>query len=148
MHGKQGKDGLVTHVDRTSRLLAWGRTNDRSATSFRHATQRALAWVPASLRKTLTLDNGTEMAEHQAIAQTLNLKTYFADPYSPWQRGTKEQTNGLIRRYFPKGTDFSKVSDKALDDVVLKINQRPRKCLGFRTPYDVFADALRGALAT
>ena len=147
MHGKQGKEGLVTHVDRASRLLAWSRAKDRSAT-FRQATESALSWVPKSLRKTLTLDNGSEMAEHQKIAETLTLKTYFADPYSPWQRGTNEQTNGLIRRYFPKGTDYRKVSDQALDAVVLKINQRPRKCLGYRSPHDVFADALRVALAT
>ena len=148
VHGKQGRDGLATHTDRKSRLLTWGRTADRSARSFRQATEQALSWVPTSLRKTLTLDNGTEMAEHQQIAKTLGLQTFFADPYSPWQRGTNEQINGLIRRYFPKGTDFSKVSDQALDEVVLKINQRPRKCLGYRSPYDVFADALRVALAT
>lgn len=148
VHGKQGKEGLVTQVDRATRLLTWGRAKDRSAASFRQATEAALSWAPKSLRKTLTLDNGTEMAEPQKMAETLNLKTYFADPYSPWQRRTNEQTNGLIRRYFPKGTDFSKVSDKALDEVVLKINQRPRKCLGYRSPYDVFADALRVALAT
>jgi IS30 family transposase len=147
VHGQQGRDALATHTDRKSRLLAWGRTGDRSAQSFREATEQALAWVPKSLRKTLTLNNGTEMAEHQQIAERLGMETYFADPYSPWQRGTNEQTHGLLRRYFPKGTDFSKVSDQALDEVVLKINQRPRKCLGYRTPYDVFADALRVALA-
>lgn len=148
MHGKQGRDGLAIHTDRKSRLLTWGRTVDRSARSFRQATERALSWGATSLRKTLTSDNGTEMAEHQQIAKTLGLQTFFADPYSPWQRGTNEQINGLIRRYFPKGTDFSKVSDQALDEVVLKINQRPRKCLVYRSPYDVFADVLRVALAT
>lgn len=148
VHGRQGKGGLVTHVDRASRFLALGRIADRSANGFRLATVKALSWVPSTLRKTLTLDNGTEMAEHQAIAQTLSLDTYFADPYAPWQRGTNEQTNGLLRRYFPKGTDFDTVSDEALDAVVLKINQRPRKCLGYQTPYDVFAEALRAALAS
>ena len=88
------------------------------------------------------------MAEHQEIAKHLSLDTYFADPYSPWQRGTTEQTNGLLRGYFPKGTDFDKVDDEALEAVVLKINQRPRKCLGYQAPYDVFAEALCGALAT
>ncbi len=144
VHGKQRRDSLATHTDRKSRLLTWGRTHDRSAHSFREATERALGWVPTSLRKTLTLDNGTEMAKHQQIAKTLGLKTFFADPYSPWQRGTNEQINGLIRRYFPKGTDFiSKVSNQRLDEGVLKINQRPRKCLGYWTPYNVFADAQR-----
>ena len=148
VHGKQGKEGLVTHVDRASRFLALGRSPDRSASAFRQATEQALQWVPTGLCNTLTLDNGTEMAEHQQIGETLGMKTYFADPYSPWQRGTNEQTNGLLRRYFPKGTDFSKVSDQALNEVVLKINQRPRKCLGYQAPYDVFAEALRCALAT
>lgn len=148
VHGKQGRSGLVTHVDRKSRFLVWGRIADRSASSFRQATERALSWVPIALRKTLTLDNGTEMAEHQDIAKTLNLQTYFADPYSPWQRGTNEQCNGLLRRYFPKGTDFSKVSDQTLEEVVRQINQRPRKCLDYQSPYDVFAEALRCALAT
>jgi IS30 family transposase len=72
---------------------------------------------------------------------------YFADPYSPWQRGTNEQTNGLMRRYFPKGTDFSKVTQQEVDVVVEKINKRPRKCLGYRSPYEVFAEALRCELA-
>lgn len=111
-------------------------------------TDPTFLWVPRSLRKTLTLDNGTEMAEHQEIAKSLTLDTYFADPYSPWQRGSNEQINGLLRRYFPKGTDFDTVTDQELEAVVLKINQRPRKCLGYQVPYDVFAEALRGALAT
>lgn len=148
VHGRQGRGGLVTHVDRASRYLALGRVADHSAAAFRAATEQALCWVPGALRKTLTLDNGTEMAEHQVIAKRLSLATYFAAPYAPWQRGTNEQTNGLLRRYFPKGTDFDKVSDKTLEAVVLKINQRPRKCLGYQAPYDVFAEALRGALAT
>jgi len=76
------------------------------------------------------------------------MAVYFAHPHSPWQRGANEQVNGLIRHYFPKGTDFSKVTQAELEAIVLKINQRPRKCLNYRAPYDVFADALRGALVT
>jgi IS30 family transposase len=72
---------------------------------------------------------------------------YFADPFAPWQRGTNEQTNGMIRRYFPKGTDFSNVTQEEVAVVIEKVNKRPRKCLGYRPPYEVFAEALRCALA-
>lgn len=148
VEGGKGKGGMVTHVDRASRLLTATLLPDKRAESFTHSTLKALGWVPRALCKTLTLDNGTENADFKTIEREKGMKVYFADPYSPWQRGSNEQVNGMLRRYFPKGTDFRTVTQEEVDEVVLKINQRPRKCLGYRAPYDVFADALRGALAT
>lgn len=146
--GKKNRSGLATHVERTTRFLVAGRLKNRRAATFTAATNRLLGWVPESLCHTLTLDNGTENAAHADIAHAKTMDVYFAHPHAPWQRGANEQVNGLIRRYFPKGTDFRKVTDKQIDEVVLKINQRPRKCLNYQSPYEVFAEALRGALAT
>lgn len=146
--GRKGRGGLVTHLERVSRLLVAGRIRNKRADTFAAKTKRLLGWVPKSLCHTLTLDNGTENAAHESIAEAKAMDVYFAHPHAPWQRGANEQVNGLIRRYFPKGTDFKKVTDEQIDEVVLKINQRPRKCLNYQSPYEVFAEALRGALAT
>lgn len=103
--------------------------------------------IPVRLRYTLTLDNGKEFARFHDIEKNSGLKIYFADPYSAWQRGTNENTNGSLRRYFPKGTDFGAVAEKALVEVVKKLNHRPRKCLDYRTPHEVFKEACCGAVA-
>jgi len=87
---------------------------------------------------TLTSDNGKEFSRYKTISKELNADFYFAHPYSSWERGTNENTNGLLRRFFPKGTDFDKVSQENIEEVVEKLNNRPRKCLGFRTPNEVF----------
>lgn len=145
---RKNRGGLVTHVERATRFLVAGRARNKQATTFTAITHALLHWVPKPLCQTLTLDNGTENAGHEEIAQHKGMAVYFADPHAPWQRGSNEQINGLIRRYFPKGTDFRKVSDAQVEQVVLAINQRPRKCLHYQSPYDVFAEALRGALAT
>ena len=97
---------------------------------------------------TLTLDNGSEFADHQRMAAALSMATYFCDPYCSGQRGTNENTNGLLRQYHPKGTDFSKVSQRALNRVVEEFNNRPRKRLGYRTPAEVFWGEYSGALRT
>ncbi len=89
---------------------------------------------------------GKEFAAFKRVEQTIGIRVFFADPYSAWQRGTNENTNGLIRRFYPKGTDFSKVSDDELARVAHWINNRPRKCLGYRTPHEVVQNALSGAL--
>ena len=145
---RKNRGGLVTHVEWATRFLVAGRAKNKQATTFTAVTQQLLGWVPKSLCRTLTLDNGTENAGHELIAQDKGMAVYFAHPHAPWQRGANEQVNGLIRRYFPKGTDFRKVTDAQVEEVVMKINQRPRKCLHYQSPYDVFAEALRGALAT
>jgi IS30 family transposase len=90
--------------------------------------------LPATLRRSLTWDRGHEMAKHKSFMVDTNVKVYFCDPQSPWQRGTNENTNGLLRQYFPKKTDLSGYSQSDLDKVALRLNQRPRKTLGFETP--------------
>lgn len=144
----KNRGGIATFVERTTRFLIAGHLPDKQASTFAQAATELFSWVPDSLCLTVTLDNGTEMAAHADFSQDKTMNVYFAHPHSPWQRGANEQVNGLIRHFFPKGTDFSKVSPAELEAVVLKINQRPRKCLNYRAPYDVFADALRGALVT
>lgn len=101
------------------------------------AQQHIFSRLPAQARKTVTMDNGRENHLHIKL-KGLGMSTFFCDPYSSWQRGTNEHHNGLIRRYLPKKTDFSILTQQDLDDIVEEINDRPRKCLGFYTPKEVF----------
>jgi IS30 family transposase len=102
--------------------------------------------IPRRLRHTLTVDNGREFSQFKEIEARTGLAVYFADPYAAWQRGTNENTNGLLRYYFPKGTDFRNIPEKEVAQVVKKLNNRPRKCLNYQTPHEVFRQALCGAL--
>lgn len=103
--------------------------------------------IPRKMRKTLTVDNGSEFADFKEFEKKTGLDIYFAKPYSPWQRGANENTNGLLRQYFPKGTDFKKVTEEDVIQAVKSLNNRPRKCLGYRTPCEIFWKEARGALA-
>jgi len=147
VEGSKGGGHLTTHVERKSRYLIAGKLNDKTAAETSKITATAFRRIPRKLRHTLTLDNGKEFARFKEIEKNTGLTVYFADPYSAWQRGLNENTNGLLRRYFPKGVDFKSVSEKSLAEVVKKLNHRPRKCLGYRTPHEVFMDAKRGAVA-
>jgi IS30 family transposase len=98
------------------------------------ALSRHVRKLPATLRRSLTWDRGLEMAQHKSFTVATDVKVYFCDPQSPWQRGTNENTNGLLRQYFPKRTDLSGFSQSELDKVAKRLNQRPRKTLGFETP--------------
>ena len=109
------------------------------ATSAREGFTKKLRHVPALLRKTLTYDRGKERAEHAQFAHRLAIQIFFADPYSPWQRGTNENTNGLLRQYLPKGTDLSGYTQRELNAIAHRLNTRPRKCLDFATPLEVYA---------
>jgi len=145
--GKRGVGALATHVERQSRYLMADKLADRKAGSFNATAIPAYQALPNGLRRTLTLDNGKEFSQFKELEEQTGLKVYFAEPYAAWQRGTNENTNGLLRFYFPKGTDFRRLSEKALAGAVHKLNNRPRKCLGYRTPQEVFYEALSGALA-
>lgn len=136
--GKNNDGFIVTLVERTSRLLCAVKTQTKKACEVAQAVIDTLLDRPASWLKTLTFDNGTEFAHHERIAEALPLNVYFADPYASYQRGTNENTNGLIRRYLPKGRSFADLTQRQLDSIVDQINNRPRKCLEYRTPNEVF----------
>jgi IS30 family transposase len=139
--GARNGSAVGTLVERTTRLVLLARMEGTDATSAREGCTKKLRHVPALLRKTLTYDRGKEMAEHAQLAQRLNIRVFFADPYSPWQRGTNENTNGgLLRQYLPKGTDLSGYTQRELNAIAHRLNTRPRKCLNFATPLEVYAE--------
>ena len=137
--GARNGSAVGTLVERTTRLVILARMDGTDATSAREGFAKKLRHVPASLRKTLTYDRGKEMAEHERLAQRLAIRVFFADPYSPWQRGTNENTNGLLRQYLPKGTDLSGYTQRELNAIAHRLHTRPRKCLDFATPLEVYA---------
>ena len=114
--------------------------NGHTAADVQDAIIGKLAGLPHSLRLSLTWDQGSELAQHRKIASELGLDVYFCDPHSPWQRGTNENTNGLLREYFPKHQDIAQYPDDYIEKAVLALNNRPRKCLQWRTPYEVHFD--------
>ncbi|GGY12159.1 IS30 family transposase [Litchfieldella qijiaojingensis] len=141
------QSGLVTLVERRSGYLLAARLPNITAELMQKAMIRLLKPRRGAV-KTITLDNGSEFAGHEAVAKAVTAATYFCAPYCSSQRGTNENTNGLIRQYFPKGTDFREVTDSELRAVVKKLNNRPRKRLGYRTPAQVFLGEYSGALGT
>ena len=126
-----------THVERKSGYLIVFRIDDRQDNAFNTATIKAFSSVPDKLKKSFTVDNGKEFAAHKELSDATGMKAYFCDPYSPWQRGTNENTNGLLRQIFSKGTSFANISYDDLQHIVDLINNCPRKRLGFRTPLEV-----------
>lgn len=137
--GAGQKSAIGTLVERKSRFTLIARLKDRRAPTVRRAFVRKLISVDEGLRKSLTYDNGTEMAQHKRLSRQTGMQVFFAHPYSSWERGTNENTNGIIRRYFPKGTDFRTVGEQQLMEVQNKLNSRPRKVLGFLTPAEALA---------
>ncbi len=136
--GKNHKGAILSHVDRKSKYTRLVLLPDRSANSVQKACALRLAKLKAFI-KTITYDNGKEFAGHQKISKILQCDIYFAKPYHSWQRGLNEHTNGLVRQYFPKGTDFTKLTQTQIQTIEDKLNQRPRKSLAYKTPYEVFA---------
>ena len=135
--GKGHKQAIVSLTERKSRLTLIAKVKRKSAELVSQSVQRLLEPIAAKVF-TLTSDNGKEFARHQEISTALQADFYFAHPYSSWERGLNENTNGLIRQYFPKKHDFTTITEKAISMVMNKLNNRPRKCLGFKTPNQVF----------
>ena len=125
---------IATHVERTSRYAVLCKIPDRTA----DATVTAFLTIPKRKRRSFTTDHGKEFANHREILQLLNCKVYFADPHAPWQRGTNENFNGLLRQFFPKRTSFAEVTQEDVEAIAKMLNRRPRKCLGWKTPEEVF----------
>ena len=146
---RSSRSTLLIHLPR---LEGWGETSPvkngpalggYGAEAMNAALTTAITTLPEQLRKTLTWDRGKEMSAHAHFALETGTKVFFADPHSPWQRPTNENTNGVLRQYFPKGTDLSRWSAADLEAIALAVNNRPRKVLGWKTPAEVFAEQLR-----
>ncbi len=135
--GSRWRTGVLTLVERKSCLTHLGHLRNKSAPVTATAVTRCLRPLSASVR-TLTVDNGQEFARHQIITARLKTPVYFAEPYAPWQRGTVENVNGLLRQYFPRTLDFTTLTTQQLRNAEDRLNHRPRKCLGYRTPHEVF----------
>lgn len=141
--GKDGKSAIATLVERKTRFVMLVRLGrNRTAEEVRKALTTRILGLPEQLRRTLTWDRGTEMAQHARFSIDTNVKVYFCDPHSPWQRGSNENTNGLLRQYFPKGTPLSGYTQQELDDVAHELNGRPRMTLGWKNPAKAFAQAV------
>ena len=140
--GAFNRSAIGTLVERTTLFTVLSRMEDASAESALSGFGHVLNRIESQKRLSLTYDQGKEMTEHQRLTQATGVKVYFADPHSPWQRGINENTNGLLRQYFPKGTDLGGFTQEELDAVAWQLNTRPRKSLGFKCPAELFsADA-------
>jgi len=148
IEGKRSTGYMATHVERKSRYLIAAKLANKKAESLTSKSIKAFTRIPKMMRQTLTVDNGKEFSRFKELEYKTGLTVYFADPYSAWQRGTNENTNGLLRQYFPKGTDFKKITEEDLAFALKKLNHRPRKCLSYRSPHEVFWQASSGALTT
>jgi len=134
---------IATLVERHSRFVMLVAVDGKDTRSVTRALSRQVRRLPEQLRSSLTWDRGTEMADHARFTIATDVKVYFCDPQSPWQRGSNENTNGLLRQYLPKGTDLSKLTQPQLDVIAAKLNTRPRETLAFKTPADTLNAALR-----
>jgi transposase, IS30 family len=135
--GKQRRGGLVTLVERKSGFALVSKVQRLKARNVGRSATRQLALLPRGLRRTATFDNGKEFADHKRIARATAIDIYFARPYHAWERGSNESFNGLLRQFFPKGTDFTGISPLEVKHVHNLLNDRPRKRLGYRTPREV-----------
>ena len=138
--GAGNRSSVGTLVERTTRFVVLAKLDDAGTVSVVDSFAAVLNRQPASMRKTMTYDQGREMHGHKILTERTGVQIYFADPHSPWQRGSNENTNGLLRQYMPKGSDLSIYSQEQLDDIALSLNTRPRQTLGFRTPLAVYTE--------
>jgi IS30 family transposase len=133
---------IATLVERHSRLVMLQKIPDKNSVRVARALARKIKQLPKELRRSLAWDRGIEMASHQQFTLATDVQVYFCDPYSPWQRGSNENTNGLLRQYFPKGRDLSVYSQAQLDEIADRLNGRPRQTLGWQTPAERFAQTV------
>jgi len=136
--GARNQSAVGTLVERSTRYTILVQLENKESENVVGKFTRFLSRLPPNLRRSLTYDNGTEMAHHEKLSKQLDMKVYFADPHSPWQRGTNENTNGLIREFLPKGADLSLHSQEKLAGIAALLNRRPRKVLNFSSPADIF----------
>ena len=139
-----GNTHVVTLVERKSRFCVLVKVPGKDTATVVAALIQHVGQLPAELRRSLTWDRGLEMAQHKTFTMATDMQVYFCDPQSPWQRGSNENTNGLLRQYLPKNADLSRFSQSELDEIALRLNTRPRQTLGFRTP----ADKLQASVAS
>ncbi len=138
--GKDHQSAIGTLNERTTRTVIIVPLKAFDATTVRKAFEKEFRSIPAQMKKTMTYDNGSEMAQHKLFTKNTRIKVYFAHLYSPWERPTNENSNGLIRDYFPKGTDFNTISKERLKEVQKQLNERPRNVLDWKTPKEVFEE--------
>ena len=140
--GAFNRSAVGTVVERKTRFLILSKMRGCTADAALEGFTRQMKRLPAVLRRSMTYDRGSEMACHPELARRLKIDIWFCDPHAPWQRGSNENTNGLLRQFFPKGTDLSTISQTELNDVTRLMNQRPRKNLGWKTPEEAIAEEL------
>lgn len=138
------KPGINTLVERKSGLILITKLSDKTSAATLSAVTNRLDLLPQAVRQTITYDNGTENSRWSEVEEQLKVKTFFANPYHSWERGSNENANGLIRDYFPKSTDFTIVSEEEIRYVEKELNTRPRKRLDWRTPLEIFSVAVAG----
>lgn len=141
--GRMNQSALGTLVERTTRTLILVPLKKKTAADVRRAFARQMKTLPKQMRLSMTHDQGIEMNEHKLFTQQTKIKVYFAHPHSPWERGTNENTNGLLRQFFPKGTDFNEISYYRIKRVQHLMNGRPRKVIGWKTPYEAMQELLQ-----
>jgi IS30 family transposase len=142
MIGKNRKSAIGTIVERKTRLLKIVRLKNKTSKEVKNKFAREFKKIPEKMRLSMTYDQGREMAQHKALSRAVKMTVYFAHKASPWERGTNENTNGLLRQYFPKGTDFNKVSLRELKQAERQMNDRPRKTLGWKSPKEAYFESV------
>ena len=143
MQFRTQRGNLLTLCERKTRFTLTATLKTKEAAETSTAIIKVLGALPQGARKTVTFDNGGEFAQHQRLEAALGIVAYFCDPHSPWQRGTIENTNGILRRDMPRKTDITNYTARDIDDITWAVNSTPRKCLGYKTPAEAFLENLR-----